>query len=89
MEVCDICRRDYVLTTCRVCGRQFCLMCDALIPGCWVKPEVCKLCGKREDVQAVVQRYAKRITPIIKQRETALARLPVADTDSDSGKQGL
>lgn len=75
VEVCDICRRGGFLQTCLVCGGRYCLTCDAIIAGCWVKPAVCRTCSKSQKVEDIVLKYAGRITPVIKLRDAALKRL--------------
>lgn len=75
VEVCDICRRGGFLQTCVVCGQRYCLTCHHAMSGSWVSPDICEECAKRDDVIAMVARYAKQITPIIKKRTAALVRL--------------
>lgn len=77
VEACDICQRETgVLTTCTICGKQYCFICEPYLPGCMMKPHVCKKCDDRKDVQDVVKRYSKDFVRIFKLREKALARLP-------------
>lgn len=75
-EVCDTCHCEGYLQECLVCGGQFCLTHRAIIAGCWVSPDVCKACGSRADVQAVVEKAAAQIGPIIRARSAALVALP-------------
>ena len=83
IEVCDRCRRDGYLQQCPVCGGQFCLTCHGIIAGCWVDPDVCRGCARRPDVQAVVERHAAAITPIIKRRTADLKALPATLTEGE------
>lgn len=77
VEACDICQRETgVLETCTVCGKQFCYMCHPYLPGCMIRPHVCKNCDAREDVKKLVERYSHDFVKIFKLREKALARLP-------------
>jgi hypothetical protein len=76
VDVCDLCRRETrALTECDVCGRSYCLTCDAIVMGCMIQLRACRDCGKRDDVKAVVERYAKKFRPIYRQRTAALKRL--------------
>ncbi len=77
VEVCDICHGEGFLKTCPVCGKQFCLVCEGIMAGCWVGPDVCQRCSRRSDVREAVELYAKRITPIIRERTAALKALSV------------
>ena len=44
---CDVCRREEsYLLECVACRKQYCLTCDAIVPGCMVKPPVCRECGE-------------------------------------------
>lgn len=76
VEVCDFCGREGFLQACTVCGKSFCLICEAVIGGCVVSTRVGKCCGKREDVANVVERYAQQFQPIVRRRAAALKKLP-------------
>ena len=90
VEVCDVCQRDDgYLQTCLVCGGVYCLTCDAVMVGCWVKPPVCRDCAKRPDVQGVVARAADKITPIIARRKAALKRLRAKPVEKKDGRMML
>lgn len=75
IEVCDFCRRESsVLNECACCGRDYCTICEAIICGCVDQPQVCKQCGKNEEVVKVVLRFAKPILAVLQKRQTALKR---------------
>lgn len=79
VEACDLCRRETsVLTTCVICGKEYCYMCHPYLPGCMIEPHVCKKCDDRDDVKKVVARYSQNFVRIFKLREKSLARLPKA-----------
>lgn len=73
---CDVCRRESVLLeTCLICGKEYCFLCESYLPGCMIRPDVCKKCDDREDVIKVVARYSKDFVRIDKARAMALKRL--------------
>jgi hypothetical protein len=77
VEACDICKRAAgILETCLICGKEYCWSCEPYLPGCMMKPHVCKNCDDRKDVLAVVARYSVDFVKIYKLRDKALARLP-------------
>lgn len=75
IEVCDTCHREAYLLTCLACGKRFCLTCQAIISGCWVKVRIGRCCRDREDVRVIVDQFAAQITPIIEARTAALGAL--------------
>lgn len=78
VEVCDLCggeQPDYSLTACVVCGREYCLLCHAVVPNCRVPPKACRDCGKRADVTEVCDRYAKELGEVVGSRDSELRRL--------------
>jgi len=77
IEVCDTCHRDGYLEQCIVCEKMYCLTCQALIRGSWVKPDVGKCCQDREDVLAIVAQFSELITPIIRDRAAALGGIGI------------
>lgn len=84
-EVCDHCGRDGVLTTCLVCGKQYCLLCDCYLPGCMVRPDVCKKCDDRDDVKALSERYGKRLHKICVARDKEMRALSANDSKLRGG----
>jgi hypothetical protein len=74
-EVCDICGRDGILETCVVCGNRYCLICHCYLPGCMVRPDVCKKCDSRADVNQISKRFGLLIHDLCKQREAELKQL--------------
>lgn len=64
VELCDLCRGDGFLQTCIRCQKRFCLVCDALISGCIIKPRCCKECGNSEKVKAICDEFAPSIHEI-------------------------
>lgn len=76
VTACDICHRETgVLDTCLICGKEYCMMCEPYLPGCMIKPHVCKKCDDRDDVKKVVANYADDFVRVYKLRDKALARL--------------
>lgn len=75
IAVCDFCERRLPLTTCLVCKRDYCMHCEATIYACVVEAEICKACSTRGDVNEIVARYAHKIVPIIKERNSELYKL--------------
>ena len=73
--VCDYCHRSGYLETCPVCKKEFCISCKGMMFGCFVNPDVCDTCSKREDVKAVIAQAAKNIAPIIQKRSQDLNEL--------------
>ena len=75
IEVCDVCQRDGYLQMCQICHGQFCLTHRAILPGCFVSVDVCEPCGKREDVQAVIDRFLPDFKKLVTTRDAALRLL--------------
>ena len=71
-------RAAYYVRSCVVCGRRYCLACAGSVSGCWVQPDICRVCAARADVRTVCDRHSRQITPIIADRTTALKRLDAA-----------
>lgn len=75
-KICDVCHREVGwLDKCIVCGKDYCVTCDAIMSGCIVKPDCCRECAKREDVKKIVYHFAKPIVDILKQRDSKLKKL--------------
>lgn len=73
VNACDICQnQNLYLKKCIVCGKEYCFICEAVIPGCMHPPDICKDCGKDEKVQFVVHKYAKNIFDIVNYRDQEL-----------------
>ena len=73
IEVCDLCQRaTAVLTKCESCDRTYCFLCEAIICGCIVKPDICKTCGGNDAILAVVEKYAKPLARIVAQRSVGI-----------------
>lgn len=83
VDVCDLCQRETgsLLTQCIICGKEYCFSCNAYFPGCWVRPNVCKKCGGKNDVISIVGKYADKITPIIRERDKILSELPISESE--------
>jgi hypothetical protein len=77
VEVCDnpLCGSTGFLQTCIVCGDKYCLGCQGHVAASWHGPDLCRPCAHRDDVIALVQRYAKQMTPIFRKRDAALKRM--------------
>ena len=80
-EVCDHCGREGHLTTCLVCGKQYCLICHCYLPGCMVRPDVCKKCDDREDVKKISAAWGKKILTLTNKRDAELSALNTANND--------
>lgn len=78
-EVCDTCEREGHLTTCLVCGKQFCLLCQCYLVGCMVRPDVCKKCDDRDDVQQIAKQYGLKILKLTNKRDVELEALNTAN----------
>lgn len=77
IEVCDICGRGGYLMTCKACRGRYCLMCDATITGCIHALDVCRTCGDRPEVITIAEKYAPKITAILKIRDAELSQLKI------------
>jgi hypothetical protein len=76
IELCDICQRETaLLDTCPVCKSRYCLTCRAIIPGCIHTVEVCRKCGHKDDVLAVVMAHAPIIQAAIRARNNEISKL--------------
>ncbi len=77
-EACDICEHTMssrgLLTKCVVCSRDYCHICEAIMCGCMVQPQVCRKCAEIEGVKLVVQDFAVPITALLKQRDKAMRK---------------
>jgi hypothetical protein len=77
IEVCDRCQvGTHCLQTCCVCRKRFCLTCEGSVAGSWGFTRLCRDCARRPDVQEVCAAAAKRLTPIFKDRDATLKKLP-------------
>jgi len=75
-KFCDICEREVnYLQKCIVCGKEHCITCDAVIPGCAVNVDCCKICAQRDDVIQIVKDSAEPIFDIVKKRNMRLQGL--------------
>lgn len=73
VEVCDLCQRQKIyLKKCIVCGKDYCLLCESVIPGCMHQPGICKDCGGDQYVKDVVLKYSKDILNIVNRRDQEL-----------------
>ena len=80
VTICDICHREaIIISKCPVCGCDYCLICDAIIGGCIHKIDICRKCGKREDVQEISKKYAPKIARVILARSKELKNLKAPD----------
>lgn len=76
VEVCDICgRQTTILEKCIVCKKDYCVVCVAYLPGCYIAPDVCKKCDDRPDVVKAVARYSAAFAKLYKLRDLALKKL--------------
>jgi hypothetical protein len=73
-RVCDFCfRENQYLRTCIRCGREFCLTCNGIIPGCGIAPKTCRDCSGSHDVQRLCDQYAPKLSEILKERDAKIA----------------
>lgn len=75
VEACDICSRTSstgLLTKCVVCGKEYCCVCEAIMPGCVHQPDICRQCGSLPKVRAFIERYAPLIGDVLKKRNASL-----------------
>lgn len=75
VELCDCCSRDGFLQTCKACGGRYCLLCDAYLPGCIHRPDVCRKCCDNEQVKAIADKYAPKLLEILKARDAEFAKV--------------
>ena len=75
VELCDICKREGHLMTCKACGKMYCFMCDAIVTGCIHKMDICLKCGSDERVNAIAEKYAPLILSVLKNRDKELLKL--------------
>lgn len=73
VEVCDFCHCEGYLQECIRCHKMFCLTDNAIVPGCWVSPTVCRKCGESDEVKSICDKYADKITPLIRKRNDEIA----------------
>jgi hypothetical protein len=72
--VCDCCQRDTagVFAKCVVCGKEYCWACRAIFCGCVHPPDVCRDCNGNDKVKAVVERFSKPFSELVKKRDRSL-----------------
>jgi UDP-2,3-diacylglucosamine pyrophosphatase LpxH len=90
VEACDVCKRESSwLTKCKVCARDYCHTCEAIICGCVHQPDICKECADKEKVRAVVEKFVKPISALLKKRDTAMRRASQNDRTERRGSATL
>lgn len=73
VDACDLCHRQKIyLKKCIVCGKDYCLSCEAIMSGCMHQPDVCEGCGREKNVIQVVVKYAKEISDTVSRRDEKL-----------------
>lgn len=82
LNVCDLCERSGFLSECHVCGREFCLSHQGMVPATWGFTTICTECADRNDVQIICRSYAEQLALIYKARDKALKELAVG-SESD------
>jgi hypothetical protein len=76
IRICDVCERENTyLQKCIVCGKEYCLICQSIIPGCMISVGCCKVCADRDDVNEIVRKYAKPLSETKQQRDKELQAL--------------
>lgn len=74
--ICDVCNREQnYLQKCIVCGKEYCLLCNSIIPGCIIQVDCCKKCAERDDVNEIVKKYAEPLAKTKRQRDIKLQAL--------------
>lgn len=79
IEVCDICQTHGYLKSCIVCHRQYCLIHESILIGCFVQPAVCCECGKRDDVEEVIEQFKPTFRNLVENRNKALSKLATTE----------
>lgn len=78
VQICDICERENnYLQKCIVCGKEYCLTCQSVIPGCMIGVDCCKECTERDDVNEIVKKYAIPLFDTKKLRDEELKKLNI------------
>jgi len=86
---CDVCHRlERYLLVCIACGKEYCLTCRGIIPGCMVAPDVCKKCDERPAVREICERFAPMIKDLVTQRDVEIARLILVTDEPKRKEQG-
>ncbi len=77
VRTCDVCGREKEwLYQCAACGRDYCpASCEGIFAGCGVAPRVCQLCPRTEQVTALCDEYAERLSAIVSERDAKIAAL--------------
>jgi hypothetical protein len=75
VEVCDFCQREGFLTTCVVCRKKYCIMCNGIGYNPYDQ-NICKCCIKREDVEKVIVDGRKKYERSYFAQKAALQKLP-------------
>jgi hypothetical protein len=76
VETCDLCNRESTsLTACLVCGREYCFLCEGLISGCIVMPDICRNCARHEPVAKTVLKFSPKIKAVFRLRDRAIKGL--------------
>lgn len=88
IEVCDICNREEkILYKCIVCGKDYCMLCEAIIAGCIHKVTICKNCSKDEYVKEVISKYAKMLSFVLDDRDKELKNWGINENVKDKTEQ--
>lgn len=57
---------------CIVCGNEYCMLCEAIIPCIVHRANICKDCGRNENVGVILLKHAKIISTTIDNRDEEL-----------------
>lgn len=76
VDVCSLCQRPTsVLDKCVRCGKDYCLVCRAIVMGCIHRVDICENCGRNEKVRTVIERFVPDFLKLIARRNAAIKRV--------------
>jgi hypothetical protein len=77
IELCDVCgtKPGCSMDKCVVCGRDYCLICRAIVSGCIHSVDICKDCGKDQVVEDTILQFSPKLVTVVRERDAALRRL--------------
>lgn len=76
VKICDLCEREInYLTKCKVCSKEYCILCNGAIAGCVHQPDLCNKCCNLNTVQDIVEKYVPDFLKIIRERNKDFEKL--------------
>lgn len=75
VQVCDFCGSDGFLQTCLCCSKDFCLVCEGIVEGCFVTPRICQKCDDNACIRELCREYSKPIAKLVRQRDKRISRV--------------